>query len=134
MRVLFLCLANSCRSQMAEGILNSGGAGFRAHSAGAKPTFVHPFAIRVMAEAGIDISGHTSKSVDKFMGQEFDYVITVCGDTCPVFQGKAGRMLHWDIPDPATARGSEEERLSTFRTVRDAIKKRIDGFLKDRSS
>lgn len=134
-RVLFLCTANSCRSQMAEGILRHlYGTQFEVHSAGSKPSSVHPFAIKVMAEIGIDISGQESKSVERFRGQEFDYVITLCGDYeedgCPLFIGKAKEMLHWNFIDPAKAGRDEEERLEIFRRVRDEIKERIKGFVK----
>jgi arsenate reductase len=135
-RVLFLCTTNSCRSQMAEGILRAaGGNGFEADSAGAKPAFVHPLATKVMAEAGIDISNQKSKSVDRFQGQEFDYVITLCGDNarsvCPVFIGKAKHRLHWNFPDPAETKGSEQEKLESFSKVRDQIKERLEEFVKE---
>ena len=130
-RILFLCTTNSCRSQMAEGILKAiGGDEFEVVSAGAKPSYVHPMAIKVMAEIGIDISSQKSKSVAEFVGQEFDYVITLCGDDakviCPVFIGKAKERLHWNFADPAEAQGSEEEVLSVFRTVRDQIRRKIE--------
>ncbi|UCB53684.1 MAG: arsenate reductase ArsC [Candidatus Zixiibacteriota bacterium] len=135
-RVLFLCTTNSCRSQMAEGILRAaGGNGFEADSAGAKPAFVHPLAAKVMAEAGIDISSQESKSVSQFQGLAFDYVITLCGDgardVCPAFIGKMKHGLHWDFPDPAEAEGSEEEKLEVFRKVRDQIKARLEEFVKE---
>lgn len=130
-KILFLCTTNSCRSQMAEGILrNFYGNKFEAFSAGAKPSYVHPFAVKVMAEIGIDISNQRSKSVEEFTGQEFDYVITLCGDyakeVCPVFIGRAKERLHWNFVDPAEAEGSEEEVLTVFRKVRDEIKMKID--------
>jgi len=127
-KVLFLCTENSCRSQMAEGILRHlMGNEFEVFSAGVRPSVVNPIAIKVMAEIGIDISGHRSKSLDEFQGMNFDFVITTCDaarETCPVFPGKA-RHLHWGFNDPATVRGSEEEILSAFRKVRDEIKSRI---------
>ncbi|MGQ9627284.1 MAG: arsenate reductase ArsC [Anaerolineae bacterium] len=134
-KILFLCTTNSCRSQMAEGILrNFYGNKFEAFSAGAKPSYVHPFAVKVMAEIGIDISNQRSKSVEEFTGQEFDYVITLCGDyakeVCPVFIGKAKERLHWNFVDPAEAEGSEEEVLTVFRKVRDEIKIKIDKEIK----
>ena len=127
-KVLFLCTENSCRSQMAEGIFRHLlGSEFEVFSAGSRPSAVKPTAIKVMAEIGIDISGHRSKSVDEFQGMNFDFVITTCDaarETCPVFPGIA-RHLHWSFNDPAKAEGSEEEILSAFRNVRDEIKQRI---------
>jgi arsenate reductase len=127
-KVLFLCTENSCRSQMAEGILRHlMGNEFEVFSAGIRPSIVNPIAIKVMAEIGIDISGHRSKSVDEFHGTSFDFVITTCDaarETCPFFTGKA-RHLHWSFNDPAEARGSEDEILSAFRKVRDEIKSKI---------
>ena len=127
-KVLFLCTENSCRSQMAEGILRHlKGSKFEVFSAGLRPSVVNPIAIMVMAEIGIDISGHRSKSVDEFQGMNFDFVITTCDgarETCPVFLGKA-HHLHWGSNDPAKANGSENEILSVFRKVRDEIKSKI---------
>ncbi|HUI08328.1 MAG TPA: arsenate reductase ArsC [Verrucomicrobiae bacterium] len=133
-RVLFLCTGNSCRSQMAEGFLRAvGGDKFEAFSAGAKPAgCVHPFAIQVMREIDIDISNHTSKSLDVFDGQKFDYLITVCDharEACPTYAG-AARRLHWSFDDPAHASGSEEEKLKVFRRVRDEIRARVEEFLR----
>jgi len=114
---------------MAEGFLRSlAGDKFEVFSAGVKPTQVNPLAIKVMAEAGIDISKHRSKSAMEFIGQQFDYVITVCDNarqTCPIFPGKYEK-IHWDLEDPAEAQGSEEERMVVFRKIRDEIKKRIE--------
>ena len=128
-RVLFLCTGNSCRSQMAEGFLRHiAGDRFEVFSAGVKPTQVNPLAIKVMAEAGIDISEHRSKSAMEFIGQQFDYIITVCDNakqTCPVFPGKHEK-IHWDLEDPAEAQGSEEERIVVFRKIRDEIRKKIE--------
>lgn len=131
--VLFLCTANSCRSQMAEGLLRhlSGGR-MEAASAGIHPRNVNPDAIRCMAEIGIDISSQRSKSLDLFLGEHVDYVITVCDqarDACPVFPG-GRRSLHWSIPDPALAQGSDEERMQVFRQVRDELKGRIEELLR----
>lgn len=127
-KVLFLCTENSCRSQMAEGILRHlRGDKFEVESAGTRPSAVNPTAIKVMAEIGIDISGHKSKPVEEFQGMDFDFVITTCDgakETCPVFPGKA-RHLHWGFNDPAAVRGSEEEILSAFRKVRDEIESMI---------
>ncbi|MEO7143745.1 MAG: arsenate reductase ArsC [Bryobacteraceae bacterium] len=131
-RVLILCTGNSARSQMAEGLLrDAAGDRFEVFSAGAKPSHVRPEAVTVMNETGIDISGHRSKSVDEFAGQEFDYVITVCGNAnqlCPVFPGRSQRE-HWPFDDPAAVRGSEDERLAAFRKTRDLMRTRIRQFV-----
>ena len=127
-RVLILCTGNSARSQMAEGLLrHDGGDKFEVESAGVEPSRVRPQAIEAMSEIGIDISGHRSKSVDEFIGQEFDYVITVCdnaNERCPVFPGKTTR-IHWSFDDPAASEGDEAERLAVFRRVRDEIRGRL---------
>jgi arsenate reductase (thioredoxin) len=132
-RVLILCTGNSARSQMAEGLLRyDAGDRFDVKSAGTKASFVRPEAIAVMNELGIDISGHRSKNVDEFEGQDFDYVITVCNnarESCPVFFGKA-QQLHRDFDDPARVTGSEERRLAVFRGVRDELR----AYLRDFSS
>jgi len=132
-KVLFLCTGNSARSQMAEGLVNHLLAGkWRAYSGGTKPSgYVHPLAVQAMAEVGIDISDHRNKSVEEFRNGDFDLVITVCDDaaqTCPLWLG-SGKAVHVGFPDPAAARGSEEERLQVFRTVRDAIRVRVLGLL-----
>ncbi len=128
-RVLFLCTHNSARSQMAEGFLRHlGGGRFEAFSAGTEATQVRTLAIRAMAEQGVDISGHESKILDRYLGEPFDYVITVCdqaAEACPVFPG-ARQRLHWSFPDPSKATGTEEEQLAVYRRVRDAIKDRIE--------
>jgi arsenate reductase len=128
-RVLFLCTHNSARSQMAEALLRHlGGERFEPYSAGTQATHVRPLAIRAMQELGIDISAHESKTLDRFLDQPFDKVITVCdeaNETCPVFFG-ARERLHWSFPDPSTATGSEEEQLAVYRQVRDAIRGRIE--------
>jgi arsenate reductase len=127
-RVLILCTGNSARSQMAEGLVRRmGGDRFEVESAGMEPSHVRPQAIEVMREIGIDISGHRSKSVDEFAGQEFDYVVTVCdnaNERCPVFPGKTER-IHWSFDDPAEAVGDEAARLAVFRRVRDEIEARL---------
>ena len=127
-RVLFLCTHNSARSQMAEALLrNLGGDQFEAFSAGTEATHVRPLAIRAMAEVGIDISGQESKTLDRYVNEPFDTVITVCdqaNEACPVFSG-AKERLHWSFPDPSTAEGSEEQQLEVYRQVRDAIRGRI---------
>ena len=133
MRVLILCTGNSARSQMAEGLLrHDAGHACEVFSAGTKPTQVRPEAIAVMREAGIDISGHRSKSVDEFEGQDFDYVITVCDnakESCPIFPAKTIR-IHWSIDDPAAVQGPEEERLAAFRRIRDELRARLQTFAK----
>jgi arsenate reductase len=126
-KVLILCTGNSARSQMAEGLLrHEAGDRFEVFSAGTKPTHVRPEAIEAMAEIGIDISTHRSKSVDEFVGQAFDYVITVCSnanETCPVFP--AASRLHWPFEDPSVAEGAP-----AFRRIRDQIRARIMLFLR----
>ncbi len=132
-RVLFLCTGNSCRSQMAEGLVNHFLPDtWEASSAGIHPVgSVHPLAIRAMAELGIDISGQRSKPVDEFRNAEFDLVVTVCDDAaenCPVWVGK-GRIAHISFPDPARATGTQDEQLAAFRRVRDDIRRQVVGFL-----
>ncbi len=131
-RVLFICTHNSARSQMAEGLLNAlAGDRFEAFSAGTEATHVRPLALRAMAEIGIDISGQESKTLERFLTQPFDAVITVCdaaAEACPVFVG-AKRQLHWSFPDPSKATGSEEEQLAVYRRVRNAIRQRIEAEL-----
>ncbi len=134
-RVLFLCTGNSCRSHMAEGLLRKlGGDRFEVFSAGSKPAgYVHPLAIKAMAEVGADISHHASKSLQEFVSQPFDYVITVCDnarEACPVFPA-AAKQLHWSFDDPAHAQGADEEKMTMFRRVRDEIRERLESFLKD---
>ena len=111
--------------QMAEGLLRHDfGDRFEVFSAGTKPSHVRPEAIKAMSELGIDLSGHRSKHVDEFVGQEFSYVITVCDnakESCPIFPGKTQR-IHWSFEDPAGVQGSEEERLAAFRKIRDQIR------------
>jgi len=130
-KVLFLCNNNSCRSQIAEGFLRSlAPESFEAFSAGSEPTHVHPMAMKVMSEVGIDISGQRSKSISVFDGREFDFVITVCKeDACPVFTGNAGERLAWSFEDPAAAAGTDEEVLGVFRRVRDEIEESIRRFI-----
>jgi arsenate reductase (thioredoxin) len=130
LRVLFLCTHNSARSQMAEGLLRDmAGDRFEVFSAGTEATRVRPEAISVMAEIGVDISWQESKTLERYLREPFDYVITACDDAneaCPVFPG-AGERLHWSFPDPSRAEG--EERLAVFRKVRDEIRARIEGEL-----
>jgi len=131
-RVLFICTHNSARSQMAEGMLRHlAGDRFEAMSAGTEETGVRPLAVETMREVGVDISGQESKTLARYLGEPFDRVITVCdeaNEACPFFPGAAER-LHWSLPDPSKARGTEEERLGTFRSVRDALRDRIEGEL-----
>ncbi len=138
-RILFLCTGNSCRSQMAEGFLRSlYGDRFESLSAGAKPAgYVHPRAVAVMAELGIDISGQSSKSIYDFLppaGTLPDVVIGVCStanENCPTFPAAVERW-HWPFDDPFHAKGSEEEQMSEFRRVRDEIRARIEREFRDR--
>ena len=131
-RILFLCTGNSARSQMAEGLMrHEAGDLFDVFSAGTKPSLVRPEAIAVMKEIGIDISSHRSKSVDEFLGQELETVITVCdhaNESCPIFPGHTQR-LHWPFEDPASVQGTEDQRNDAFRKVRDQIRARIIVFL-----
>jgi arsenate reductase len=130
-RVLFLCTANSCRSQMAEGVINHLlGDKIEAFSAGTHASFVNPAAIAVMKEIGIDISRHQSKNLSIFDGQSFDYVITLCGnanETCPLYIGGT-KKTHIGFDDPAKAKGTKEEVLREFRRVREEIKEKLTAF------
>jgi arsenate reductase len=131
-RVLFLCTANSARSQIAEGLARHlGGGEFEVESAGAEPSTVHPMAVRVLAEIGVDISNQRSKSLSEFLDREFDDVVTVCdraAQRCPVFPGP-GVRTHWSLPDPAAVTGGEQALLEAFRGVRDDLAARLPGFL-----
>ena len=128
-RVLFICTHNSARSQMAEGLLRQfGGDAFNVHSAGTEATHVRPLAIRAMAELGIDISHQQSKTLNRYLNERFDDVITVCdsaAEACPIFPN-ATHMRHWSFEDPSKATGSEEEQLAVYRHVRDEIRARIE--------
>jgi arsenate reductase (thioredoxin) len=132
MKILIICTGNSCRSQMAEGFLKSFDLNLDVHSAGTRPeNKVSPYAIAVMKEIGIDISKNNPKSVDAFVEQEFDYIITVCDsakETCPVFTGKVGKRLHIGFEDPADASGTAEEILQKYRQIRDLIKTEFHSF------
>ncbi len=134
-RILIVCTGNSCRSQMAEGFLKSFDKNLDVHSAGTWAAgVVHPRAIAVMSEVGIDISHARSKSVDQFLKDEFDYVITVCDnakETCPVFTGKVKHRLHIGFDDPVEATGTEEYVMSEFRRVRDEIRERFYRFYRN---
>ena len=128
-KVLFLCTHNSARSQMAEGLLRHlAGDRFEVMSAGTEATHVRPLAVKAMYELGIDISGQESKTLERYLRETFDYVVTVCDDAneaCPLFPG-AKRRLHWSFKDPAQATGSEEERLRVFQSVRNEIRERVE--------
>ncbi len=132
--IIFICSGNSCRSQLAEGFMRYYfGDTFDVYSAGLLPSYVNPAAIEVMEEEGIDISMHTSDSVDKYLDMSFDYVITVCdhaNESCPMFSGAVKNRLHWSFEDPVHASGTEEEIMTKFREVRDLIKTRITGYFK----
>ncbi|MEW6107784.1 MAG: arsenate reductase ArsC [Nitrospirota bacterium] len=136
-KVLFVCVHNSARSQMAEAFLNElGGDMFEAESAGLEPAALNPLAVVAMKEIGIDISGNATKSVFEFIkqGKLFHYVITVCDETsgnrCPIFPGYAKR-LHWNFPDPSALEGAYVEKLQGVREIRDQIKERIADWLKE---
>lgn len=130
--LLFLCVANSARSQMAEGIARQlAGERWRIQSAGSSPSRVHPFALRALAEIGIDASGQFSKSVESIDPASVDTVITLCAEeVCPVFLG-AARRLHWPLPDPAGAGESEEATWERFRQIRDELRRRLATWLAD---
>ena len=131
-RVLFVCTGNSARSVMAEALVRrKGGAAFEVHSAGTHPKGINPLTLRILAEAGIDASWARSKSVTEYLGQQFDYVVTVCDEArqvCPVFPG-VHESLHWGYEDPAEATGTEEERLAVFRRVFVQLGERINQFV-----
>lgn len=132
MKILILCTGNSCRSQMAEGIMKSLDGSWEIFSAGAVPASeVNRYAIKVMDEIGIDISGNKPQSVYEFIYEEFDYVITVCDNArreCPIFAGKVKQRLHIGFEDPADSVGTEEEVMPVYRRVRDEIKERFTEF------
>lgn len=131
-RILVLCTGNRCRSQMAQGILQSLDPQLDVHSAGTKPASeVHPLGIKVMSEIGIDISTHYPKHIDRFLDQEWDFVITVCGganESCPMFSGKVGKRMHIGFDDPDAFTGTDEEIIAEFRRVRDEIKLKMQEF------
>lgn len=135
MKILILCTGNSCRSQMAEGFLKLFDSNLEVYSAGTKPaSYVNPYAISVMKEAGIDISKNKPKLVDEFLSHEFDYVITVCDgakEACPMFTGKVKHRLHLGFEDPAEAKGNESEILEVFRKIRNQIKEEFLKFNSD---
>ena len=130
--VLVLCTGNSCRSHLAEGLLRAAAQGrFRVASAGSKPAgYVHPMAIAVMQELGIDIAGHHSKHLNEFLGEPVETVITVCGNAdqvCPIFPGQVN-CHHWGFDDPAHATGTDAEKLAVFRRVRDEIRRVFEAY------
>lgn len=130
--VLVLCTGNSCRSHLAEGLLRAASKGrFEVASAGSRPAgYVHPMAVRVMAEIGIDISKHTSKHMNDFLARKVQTVITVCGNAdqaCPMFPGQLNRH-HWPFEDPAHATGTDAEVLAVFRRVRDEIRRVFEAY------
>ncbi len=131
-KILILCTGNSCRSQMAEAFLKSFDAGLEVDSAGTRPAAqVHPKAVLVMREIGIDLGDSVPKHVDRFIARPFDYVITVCDhakETCPVFTGTVAHRLHIGFDDPAEVTGSEEHIMSEFRRIRDEIRERFHDF------
>ena len=131
-RVLFVCTGNSARSQIAEALLRErGGEAFEAHSAGSEPAGLNPLTVRVLAEAGIDVSDAASTHVDVYVGEPWDYVITVCDrarESCPVFP-HAGEQLHWSLEDPAAAEGDDATRMAAFRATREDVRARIDAFV-----
>lgn len=136
-KVLFLCTGNSCRSQMAEGLLrHHAGGRFEAASAGTSPAGLNPLAVRAMEEIGIDISTQASKHVDSLAGQRFSHVITVCDkarESCPAFPATT-QSLHWSFEDPAGAQGSDEERMKVFTRVRDEIGEKVRGFVQSQTN
>ena len=134
--ILIICTGNSCRSHLAEGILRAAaGDKLRVASAGSKPAgYVHPLAIKAMAEIGIDISQHQSKHLDEFLQSDVETVITVCGNAdqaCPIFPGQVNRH-HWGFDDPAHATGTEEEQMAVFRRVRDEIRRIFEAYASGR--
>ena len=135
MKILILCTGNSCRSQMVEGFLKSFDADLEVHSAGTEPSSqVHPKAIEVMKEVGIDLGDNYPKSVDTFLQDSFDYLITVCGgarESCPTFTGDVKQNIHIGFDDPAEAIGTEEEIYGEFRRIRDEISRDMRTFLKE---
>ena len=131
-RVLFVCTGNSARSQIAEALLRErGGEAFEAYSAGSDPAGLNPLAVRALAEDGIDADAAESTHVDAYVGEPWDYVITVCDrarESCPVFP-HAGTQLHWSLEDPAAAEGDDARRMAAFRATREEVRVRIDAFV-----
>jgi arsenate reductase len=131
-KVLFMCTGNSCRSQMAEGLLrHMAGDQFEVFSSGSHPSHVHPLSVKIMDEIGIDISRHTSDHVDQYLDKGIDIVITVCdhaNQVCPVFPGEVKR-IHWSVDDPFRGWGDDDRLLSCYRETRSDLKRRIEGLL-----
>lgn len=131
-KILIICTGNSCRSQMAEGFLRSFDISLKVYSAGTKPEKqINPYAVQVMKEIGIDISGHFPKHINSFIADTFDFVITVCDnakESCPVFLGSVKKRLHIGFDDPADAKGTDEEKLLVYRKIRDEIKMKFTEF------
>ena len=137
-RVLFLCTGNSARSQMAEAFLRKYGNGeFEPHSAGLEPKGVNPLTVKVMDEVGIDISSHESKGIDRYLGKvHFQYLVTVCDDAdqnCPTVWPGVNTRMHWSFEDPARFEGTQEEKLTKFREVRDLIETKIKAWVAEQS-
>ena len=135
-RVLFLCMGNSARSQMAEAFLRKYGNGrFEPHSAGLEPKGVNPLTVKVMDEVGIDISNQTSKGIETYLGKmSFQYLVTVCDDAdknCPAVWPGVHKRMHWSFKDPARFEGTEEEKLAKFREVRDLIESRVKQWVQE---
>jgi arsenate reductase (thioredoxin) len=138
-RVLFLCTGNSARSQMAEAFLRKYGSGrFEPHSAGLQPKGINPLTVKVMNEAGIDLSAQASKGIETYLGKmHFQYLITVCDDAdqnCPVVWPGVSARMHWSFEDPARFEGTEEEKLAKFREVRDLIEQRIKVWIAEQNA
>jgi arsenate reductase (thioredoxin) len=132
-KIIVICTGNSIRSQIAEGFLKKYRNNWEIRSAGTNPKGLNPIAVMVMMEKGIDISGQKSKGIENFLGENFDYVITVCNnakESCPLFPGKA-KLIHWNFEDPADAGGSMNKKLFAFRKVRDKIEEKIKEFIEN---
>ena len=132
-KIIVICTGNSIRSQIAEGFLKKYRSNWEIRSAGANPKGLNPIAVMVMMEKGIDISGQKSKGVENFLGENFDYVITVCNnakESCPLFPGKA-KLIHWNFEDPAEVEGSMNKKLFVFRKVRDKIEEKVIEFIEN---
>jgi len=132
-KIIVICTGNSIRSQIAEGFLKKYRNNWEIRSAGANPKGLNPIAVMVMMEKGIDISGQKSKGVENFLGENFDYVITVCNnakESCPLFPGKA-KLIHWNFEDPAEVEGSMNKKLFVFRKVRDKIEEKVIEFIEN---
>ena len=137
-RVIFLCTGNSARSQMAEGFLRKYAPGrFEAHSAGLEPKDLHPLTVKVMEEAGVDMSGQTSKGIETYLGKMlFQYLITVCDDAeknCPTTWPGVSNRLHWYFEDPSVLIGTDEEKLAKFRQVRDQIDQKVKAWVAEQA-